>query len=89
MVIAYVETVAEVKDFAVVCIVLLLQLQPSQFLYYSNVVLYILVVSFVVTPFYITNARLTEDCGVYGSPRLRTHDRRTDFYPCHTSSLEH
>ena len=51
MVIAYVETVAEVKDFAVVCIVLLLQLQPSQFLYYSNVVLYILVVPFVVTLF--------------------------------------
>ena len=42
MVVACVETIAEVKHFAMVCIVLLLQLQPSQFLSYSTAVLYIL-----------------------------------------------
>ena len=89
MVVAYAETVAEVNDFTVVCIVLLLQLLPSQFFYYSTAVLYILVVPFVVPLFYITSARLTEDCRMYNSPRVRTHYRRTDFYPCHTSSLGH
>ena len=87
MVVTYVVIVAEVQDFAVPYIELQLQLQPSQFLYYSTVVLYILVISSAVTLFYITSARLKENCGVHVSPRLRTHNKRTDIYSCRTSSL--
>ena len=64
MVVACVEIVAVVQDFAVACIGLRLQLQPSQFWYCSTAALYILVVPSVVTLFYITSVRLKEDCGV-------------------------
>ena len=89
MVVAYVEIVAVVQDVAVAFIGLRLQLQPSQFWNYSTAVLYILAVPSTVTLFYITSARLEEDCGVHVSPRLRVHGSRTDFFSCHTSSLGH
>ena len=60
-----------VQDFAVVCIGLRLQLQPSQFWCYSTAVLYRLVIPSVVTLFYTMRAKLKEDCGEHVSPRLR------------------
>ena len=66
-----------VQDFAVACIELQLQLQPLQFWHYSTAVPYILAIPSAVTLFYITSARLKDDCGVHGSPRLRVHGRRT------------
>ena len=78
-----------VQNFALACIRLRLQLQPSQFWYYNTAVVYMLVVPSAVTLFYITSARLKEYCGVHVSPRLRIHGGRTDFYSCHTSSLGH
>ena len=65
MVVACVEIVAVVQDFAVICIGLRLQLQPSQFWSYSTAVLYILAIPSVVTLFNITIARLEKDCGVH------------------------
>ena len=89
MVVAGVGIVVMVGDYAVACIELRLQLQPSQFCNYSIVVPYILTVLSAVTFFYITSARSKEDCGVRDFQRLRVHDRRTDLYSCHTSSLGH